>query len=280
MPDIANFPYESRYLTLDDGTRIHYVDEGTGTPIVLLHGNPTWSFLYRHIIRELKDSYRCIAFDYPGFGFSESPENYGFTAAEQAEKSLEIIQKLDLPDFYIMMQDWGGPIGFYVAGQMPEKVKGFVIGNTWAWIHKGWRFKVFSTLVGGIIGQTAAYLFNGVIHLFLQTGLHQPIAKADYDMYLMPFKERAKRTPTHVFPRQLIQANEFLRRVEQELPRLEDKPALLVWGLKDFAFKKEEKQRFEATFHNHKTVLLPGASHFVQEDAPLEISRAIREWIA
>ncbi len=279
MPDIPNFPFESHYLRLDDGTRIHYVDEGQGEVIVLLHGNPTWSFLYRHIIQALRDKYRLIAFDYPGFGFSDAPDNYGFTAAEQANKSLEIVQKLDLPGFYLMMQDWGGPIGFYVASQIPEQVKGFVIGNTWAWEHHSWRFKIFSTLVGGIIGRISAYLFNGVIHLFLQTGLHQPIAKSDYDMYLMPFRERKKRKPTHVFPRQLIQAGEFLRIVESGLASLRDKPALLVWGMKDFAFKKEEKLRFEATFPNHTSVILPEASHFVQEDSPEEISRAIRAWI-
>lgn len=92
MPDIPNFPFESHYLRLNDGTQIHYVDEGEGIPIVLLHGNPTWSYLYRHIIKALKDDYRCIAFDYPGFGFSDAPAHYGFTAAEQAEKSLEIIK--------------------------------------------------------------------------------------------------------------------------------------------------------------------------------------------
>ena len=279
MPDIPNFPFDSHYLRLDDGTSIHYVDEGQGEVIVLLHGNPTWSFLYRHIIQALRDKYRLIAFDYPGFGFSDAPDNYGFTAAEQANKSLEIIQKLDLPGFYLMMQDWGGPIGFYVASQIPEQVKGFVIGNTWAWEHHSWRFKIFSTLVGGVIGRISAYLFNGVIHLFLQTGLHQPIAKSDYDMYLMPFRERKKRKPTHVFPRQLIQAGEFLRIVESGLASLRDKPALLVWGMKDFAFKKEEKLRFEATFPNHTSVILPEASHFVQEDSPEEISRAIRAWI-
>lgn len=280
MPDFPNFPFESRYLTLDDGTKIHYVDEGDGIPIVLLHGNPTWSYLYRHIIEELKSEYRCIAFDYPGFGFSDSPDNYGFTASEQAQASLEIIKKLDLPDFYMMMQDWGGPIGFYVASQMPEKVKGFVIGNTWAWVHRSWRFRVFSGIVGGIIGQLASRSFNGVVHLFLQLGLHEHIPKSDYDMYLLPFKDRQKRHPTHIFPKQLIQAHDFLAHVEQSLPNLSEKPALLVWGERDFAFKAEEKHRFEASFPNHKTVILPNASHFVQEDAPQEISQAIREWIA
>lgn len=280
MPDIPNFPFESHYLRLNDGTQIHYVDEGEGIPIVLLHGNPTWSYLYRHIIKALKDDYRCIAFDYPGFGFSDAPAHYGFTAAEQAEKSLEIIKALDLPEFYLMVQDWGGPIGFYVASQIPEKVKGFVIGNTWAWVHHSLRFRIFSGLVGGVIGRTATRLFNGVIHLFLQTGLYQPIAKADYDMYLMPFKNRESRRPTHIFPKQLMQAGDFLSKVEASLPGLRNKPALLVWGERDFAFKREEKERFEASFPNHKTVLLPDAGHFVQEDAPQEISQAIRAWIA
>lgn len=279
MSKIKNFPFQSRYLSLDDGTKIHYVDEGQGVPILLLHGNPTWSFLYRHIIQELKPHFRCIAFDYPGFGLSETPDNYEFTAEEQANAAYEVVQKLSLDGFYIMMQDWGGPIGFYVAGQMPDAVRGFIIGNTWAWKHDSWRFSLFSFLVGTALGPISAHLFNGVIRLFLGMGVYTGLSREDYQMYLMPFKEQSKRKATYIFPQQLIEAAPFLAKVENMLPRVTDKPALLVWGERDFAFQEDERRKFEYLFDEHRTILLPNASHFVQEDAPEEISKAILDWI-
>jgi haloalkane dehalogenase len=275
-----NFPFQSRYLNLDDGTRIHYIDEGQGIPILFLHGNPTWSFLYRHIINALKPHFRCIAFDYPGFGFSSTPENYNFTAAEHAAVALEVVQKLNLNGFYLMTQDWGGPIGFYVATQLPDRVQGFIIGNTWAWPHRGWRFILFSRLVGGPLGRLAALTFNGVIHLFLQLGVKAGLSREDYAMYLLPFKQRQKRKATHIFPRQLEKAHPFLADLEQSLHRVTGKPALIIWGGKDFGFQEEERQKFEALFKTHQTILLPHAGHFIQEDAPLEISRAIMTWFA
>lgn len=278
MTNLKNFPFTSRYLTLEDGTLVHYVDEGTGIPILLLHGNPTWSFLYRHIITALKSNFRCIAVDYPGFGLSEATERYGYTAAEHATIMLKVVEKLQIKDFYIMMQDWGGPIGFYIAGHIPDHVRGFIIGNTWAWTHNNWRFSLFSFLVGGLTGQYAAYLVNGVVRLFLGMGIKSRLSREDYQMYLLPFKKRSKRKPTYIFPRQLIQAEPFLKQVEQLLPNLSDKPALLVWGEKDFAFKDMELRRFEEIFANHKTIMLPNAGHFVQEDAPNEISQAIKAW--
>jgi haloalkane dehalogenase len=101
------------------GCVVHYVDEGTGAPLLLLHGNPTWSFLYRKIIVGLRDRYCCIAVDYPGFGLSTPRRGYGFTPAEHAKVLEELVDHLDLRDITLMVQDWGGPIGFAVATRQP-----------------------------------------------------------------------------------------------------------------------------------------------------------------
>src|SRR5688572_26839324 len=103
------YPFESRYRDVA-GARIHYIDEGSGRPLLLLHGNPTWSFAYRDIVRGLRDRYRCIAVDYPGFGLSQAPPGYGFTPAEHAGVLERLVLDLDLVGVTLMVQDWGGPI--------------------------------------------------------------------------------------------------------------------------------------------------------------------------
>lgn len=272
------FPFEPHYLMLENGARIHYVDEGNGPVILLLHGNPTWSFLYRKIIDALKEDFRLIAPDYPGFGLSTAPQPYEFTAAEQAASMQEFVQKLGLDDMMIMVQDWGGPIGFGIAVDQPERVHGFIIGNTWAWPLERSGHKLFSTIMGGWTGQFYAWCCNGIVDFFMTQGVEQPLAPEVYAMYEAPFAQRASRTPTYVFPAQLWDAQAYLGHVYAHLPVLSDKPALIVWGTQDFAFKTPERERFETLFPNHKTVLLETASHFIQEDAAEEITEEIRFW--
>ncbi|RLJ16017.1 alpha/beta hydrolase [bacterium endosymbiont of Escarpia laminata] len=272
------FPYQSQYLILDNGARVHYVDEGKGPVLLLLHGNPTWSFLYRHIIAELKNEFRVVAPDYPGFGLSSAPQGYRFTAAEQAASMVEFVEKLDLWGLTLMVQDWGGPIGFFIAEKHPDRVKGFVIGNSWAWPLERNGQKIFSSLMGGWPGQFMAWCCNGVVRFFMSKGLERDLSDAEMAMYLAPFSERNARRQTHVFPAQLRDAAPFLQEVYSGLSGLSDRPALIIWGVEDFAFQEPERTRFEKIFSNHQTVLLEDAAHFIQEDAPSEITEAIRHW--
>ena len=273
------FPFEHRYIHMDDGAHIHYVDEGEGEALLMLHGNPTWSFLYRKMIAKLRGKFRCVALDYPGFGLSEAPPGYGFLPHEHSHIVERFVDELGLKDLTIIVQDWGGPIGLGLAGRRPELAKRFVIGNTWAWPLVGnRRVEQFSWLMGGPIGRAMAYSFNGVVRFFLREGLvHRPDPEV-YRMYLAPFKERRHRRQTAIFPRQLIKAAEYLSEVEQGLSTVADRPVLFTWGTKDFAFREPERERFKQIFTLHRTVLL-NASHFWQEDAADEACAAILDWI-
>ncbi len=165
-PDKALFPFESRYLQLDDGK---------GPTLLLRHGNPTWSFLYRDIIAGVKARFRLVAPDYPGFGLSRATEGYGFTPAEHARAISALVRKLDLKNIVIMMQDWGGPIGFAVALENPERVRGFVIGNTWAWPLERPGQKGFSLLMGGLAGTIRCLVLQRRCPLFhVQGRRHGP----------------------------------------------------------------------------------------------------------
>lgn len=129
-PDRALYPFESRWFDSPRG-RMHYIDEGSGQPILLCHGNPTWSFLYREIIIRLRDRFRCIAADNLGFGLSEGPSGYGYTLEDHAQVFGDLVDHLGLDQFVTMVQDWGGPIGLAVATGRAERVSGIVLGTTW-----------------------------------------------------------------------------------------------------------------------------------------------------
>lgn len=272
------FPFESRYVDVA-GSRVHYVDEGTGPPLLLLHGNPTWSFLYRGIIGGLRDRYRCIAVDHPGFGLSSAAPGYGFTPAEHAEVLEQLVVRLDVHDVTMMVQDWGGPIGFAVATRLPERFAAFVIGNTWAWPKADLGTQLFSRLLGGAIGRRLIVNRNLFVERVLPGGVRLvKLPDAVMGAYRGPFPTPASRRPTAIFPREILASRPFLADIERRLGRLRDRPALIVWPTKDVAFGGRERRRWEEVFPDHRTVSLEGAGHYIQEDATDEIVSAIREW--
>jgi haloalkane dehalogenase len=274
------YPFESHYAHID-GAAVHYVDEGSGPPMLLLHGNPTWSFLYRDVIKGLRDRYRCIALDYPGFGLSRAAPGYGYTPAEHAAVVEQLVSHLDLTDVTLMVQDWGGPIGFAVATRNAERFSAFVIGNTWAWPKADLGTRIFSGLLGGPIGGYLILQRNAFIEKILPANVKRRELPRDVmDAYRGPFPTPQARRPMHVFPREILASRPFLSQIERDLPKLSDRPALLVWPTKDVAFKERERKRWEQAFPDHRTVILDGAGHFIQEDAADEIVSAISEWDA
>ena len=206
----ALFPVEHRFLNLD-GARIHYVDEGSGETLLLLHGNPSWSFLYRKIIAALKSDYRCVALDYPGYGMSDAPSGYGFTPREHSAVLERFVDHLGLRDLTLMVQDWGGPIGLGLAGRRPELVRRLIIGNTFAWPLSGERrIHLFSWVMGGPIGWSLTWAFNFVPKVFFARGLAQKTEPSVLAMYLAPWRDRARRRAAVIAPRQLVRATPYL----------------------------------------------------------------------
>ena len=274
------FPVEHRFIDLD-GARIHYADEGTGEPVLLLHGNPTWSFLYRKIIAGLRDEFRCIAPDYPGYGMSSAPPGYRYTPAEHSAVMERFVDQLGLSGLTLMVQDWGGPVGLGLAGRRPELVRRLIIGNTVAWpLAPEPRVRLFSAVLGGPVGRVLNRWFNFAPRVFFARGFGQPVPPEIMRAYLAPWRDPQRRAPAAIAPRQLIAAAGYLAEVEAGLPKIADRPALIVWGMKDFAFRDSARRRFEQAFPDHRTVLLPGASHFIQEDAGEQIAAEFKNFRA
>jgi haloalkane dehalogenase len=276
-PDL--YPFQSRYAQVA-GHSVHFVDEGTGPPLLLLHGNPTWSFAYREIIEGLSDIYRCIAPDLPGFGLSRAAPGYGFTPAEHAEVLEQlVVEHLDLTGVTMMVQDWGGPTGFDVATRHPERFVAFVIGNTWAWPKSDFGTQLFSRFLGGPIGGYLILRRNAFVERGIPGNVKRhKLSDQVMDAYRGPFPTPESRRPVHVFPREILGSRPFLAEIESRLGTVRGRPALLVWPTRDIAFKTRERKHWEQLFPNHKTIFLEGAGHYIQEDAPLEVVEAIRAW--
>jgi haloalkane dehalogenase len=272
------YPFEDHFAELG-GARVHYLDEGSGPPLLLLHGNPTWSFLYRDVIAGLRDRFRCIAPDHPGFGLSTPPPGYGFTPAEHARVIERLVLDLDLHGVTMMAQDWGGPIGFAAATRHPQRFAAFVIGNTWAWPKSDPGTQAFSRLVGGPIGRRLIASRNVFVERILPGAVRRgPLPDGVMAAYRGPFPTPGSRRPVAVLPREILGSRPFLAEVEAGLGALRDRPALIVWPTRDPAFGARERERWEALFPDHETRLLEGAGHYIQEDAAGEIVAAIRAW--
>jgi haloalkane dehalogenase len=272
------FPFADHYADID-GARVHYVDEGSGPPLLLLHGNPTWSFLYRDIIAGLRDRFRCIAPDYPGFGLSVAPPGYGYTPAEHAKVIEALLLRLDLTEVTLMVQDWGGPIGFAVAARQPDRFAAFVIGNSWAWPKFDPGTQLFARVLGGPIGGYLIRHRNFFVERIIPLGVRRKkLPEAVMAAYRGPFPTPRSRQPVHVFPREILGSKAFLTGVAAALPGLADRPALIVWADHDVAFRDAERRRWEATFPDHHTVILEGAGHYLQEDAAADVVEAITDW--
>lgn len=277
----ASFGATPKFLDLPDGVRVHYVDEGSGPVLLFLHGNPAWSFQWRTLIGQLRDSYRCVALDYPGFGLSTAPRSFGFGPEAQSRVVEAFVDRLALKDITLVAQDWGGPIGLGMAGRRPDLVAGVVLGNTWAWRTDPLSPRgLFSLIAGGPIGEFLQVNFNGVARFAVDQGIVGPVPREIPDGYSAPFLPRDRRGIAAYYPGQILAAGEYFDRVEAGLHRLANRPALIFWGLRDPGFPREDLERFERAFPNHRTVPLPAADHFFFEDAPSIVVAEIRRFAA
>lgn len=272
------YPFEDRWFERD-GSAMHYIDHGRGeTPVVMFHGNPTWSFLYRDVIAALGPDVRCIACDYPGFGFSDHPPGYGYTPPEHAEWVEAWLDSLDLPPFVMVVQDWGGPIGLRYAVRHPERIAGLVVLNTWAW-PTDLTGALFSSVMGGPIGKYLCLEKNFFADRIVRGGMYYAKRKAPevFSAYTDPFPTRKERLGTYVFPRSIRAEASWLAQLERDLEELRGKPAELVWGMRDKAFGSEKTiARWLLHVPTARVNRLQKASHYLQEDQPEEIADATR----
>ncbi len=280
-PSHELFPFENRWFESSVGL-VHYVDEGSGPPILFLHGNPTWSFVYRNIIAALRQTFRCIAPDYPGFGLSVRPEKYGYTPQEQARIVAELVDHLGLDQMIVMGQDWGGPIACAVASRDPDRVRGVVMANTSMLMSDRLPNRIFSTMMSSRLMQRQILERNFFVDKMIPLATSRKLTEEEMDHYRKVQPSPDMRVGVAELPRQLRLARDWLESVRTRVEQtLREKEALFVWGAKDIAFPpRVYLPKWQAAFPNSVTVLIPDAGHFVQEDAPEKVVRSISDRFA
>ena len=275
VPSPKLYPFASRWLETSVG-QMHYVDEGQGTPILFLHGNPTWSFLYRHLISALRDNFRCVAVDYPGFGLSDRPSGYGYTPGEQAGVVGELVDRLDLDGFIVMGHDWGGPIGLSMAAARADRIAGLILGNTWFWPSDR-RARCFSAVMSSRPVQRAITDRNFFVERLVPLGVVRELGDEEMEHYRGVQPTAELRVGVAELPRQIVAATPWLAELAATVPaKLGDTRALLTWPRRDPAFPaKKMLPRVCAAFRDPTVVELPEARHFFQEDASVDVAAAI-----
>lgn len=276
--DPSEYPFEDHWLAYRDGC-IHYIDEGEGPTVLLLHGNPTWSYLYRNVIKELRTDLRLVALDYLGFGMSKAPSSFSFKPQEQAAAVEHLIENLALRQFVLVVQDWGGPIGMSYAVRHSDNLRGILVMNSWVWPASVPQW-LFSLVMGGWpVGYWLQTRKNFFAKTIVPRGIYhaQKVTDLLRKAYTDPFPTPASRRPTWVFPRQIRKARRWLAEIESKLGVLSDIPAKILWGMKDEpGFRPQELARWQSHLERHETEKLEDASHFVQEDRPDRVAAAIR----
>lgn len=275
------YPFASQTLGLDAG-QMHYLDAGSGETIVMVHGTPTWSFLYRHLIAALRDEFRVIAPDHLGFGLSERPADYSYLPQDHARTFEAFVTALDLRDITLVVHDFGGPIGLAYAQNHPENVRRLVVLNTWLWpLQDDFQKVLVGNFLGSPLGRFLCMRYNLEVNVIVPSafGDRALFTPAIQDQYRYPTRDPISREAVWIFARELLGSRDWYATLWAQRDALKDIPALLLWGMQDPVFGPAYLQRWQEVFANAQTVTYPQTGHFVQEEQGAALAPVIREFM-
>ena len=268
----------------DGGAHMAYVDAGSGSPVLFVHGNPTWSWMYRGAMAALAGSHRCVAVDHVGMGRSDKPADYPYRLDRHAENLLALVRRLDLSGVTLVVHDWGGPIGLLAAVREPGRFSKLVISNTAAFRSERmpWQIGLARSPVGGLLVRGPNLFVRGL----MRQGVVDPkkITPEARRGYLWPYGSWADRIALHRFVQDVPTTPDHpswphLVEVEERLSSLSDKPTLLLWGERDWCFGPPFLREFQERMPWAETAALP-AGHLVTEDEPGRYAEALRGFVA
>ncbi|MDR3183084.1 MAG: alpha/beta fold hydrolase [Planctomycetaceae bacterium] len=292
---MIKLPFDSHYLTLSSGLRYHYFDEqryrlrgesSDGREVMLfVHGNPTWAFYWRNLVKAFRDRFRCIAVDHIGCGLSDKPKEsvYSFTLQQRINDLGELIERLDLKQITLVAHDWGGAIGAGAAVKMPERFERFVFLNTAAFISDQCplRIRLCRIPLFGSLAIQGLNLFSlGTLWMASANRLPKEVRQG----LLFPYNNWHNRTAVYRFVQDIPlspvhPSYAVLRHIEESLPQFRSLPVCLIWGMLDWCFSPEYLKRFLQFFPEAVVHRIAGAHHLVVEDAPEETIKAMEDFV-
>jgi haloalkane dehalogenase len=290
------YPFTSRWLDVavdrngardgngDGGSaRLHYIDVGAGEPILFVHGTPTWSFEYRHLIQGLRPTHRCIAVDHLGFGLSERPADASYTPEAHARRLRAFVDRLGLERFTLVVHDFGGPIGLPLALDA-TRVARLVVLNSWMWsFADDAEMTKRAAMVAGGLGRFLYRRLNASLRLIMPSayGDRRKLTRAIHRQYLSVFGDADGRERVlWALARALTGSAAHYDDLWQRRAQLAGTPALIVWGRKDSAFRPSQLSRWRQALPHATVVELPVAGHWPHEEAPDEVLAALRPFLS
>jgi haloalkane dehalogenase len=281
--DREAYPFASREVQLPTG-RVHYIDEGRGEPLLFVHGTPTWSFEFRHLIAALRDRYRCIAPDHLGFGLSERPLGFPYTPEAHAANLSAFVDRLELDRFTLIVHDFGGPIALPIAMRDRTPVAKLVILNSWCWPFAESTDAIRKArIAGGGFGRWLYKYANASLRLIMPSayGDRRKLTPAIHRQYLAVFEDRASRVLVlHALAKALLGSHEFFASLWRDAERLRRIPSLLVWGLKDSAFPPHQLERWRRLLPAARVAALEDAGHWPHEEDPGRVISELEMFLA
>src|SRR3989440_5681746 len=283
----GTYPFAPQYY-VNRGFEMHFVDEGQGEPVVMLHGDPTWGYLYRNFIPSLARQYRCIVPDQMGMGKSAVPQDRSLYRLEQHVSNLEaLLLSLDVRDLTLVLHDWGGPVGLGFATRHPERIKRLVLMNTWAFAPwPGGAFPRLLELIRSERGEAFVLKKNGYLEPALLGTTHhtEHLTKTVMAAYRAPFPTPESRLAMLCWSRDIpIQETDVsyaeMKQIERSLTQFSAIPILLLWGMNDPVLSEPVLRTWQSIYPQAITYEIEDASHFLQEDAPARIVNCIEAFL-
>lgn len=268
--ELEQYPFVPKRLNLG-GVEMSYLDEGEGPVVVMVHGNPSWSYLYRNLVAQLKHRYRCIVPDHIGCGFSDKPQNYDYTLRQHISNLEHLLEHLDVKECVLVVHDWGGAIGMGWAGKHTEKVKGVVVLNTAAFRSRRIPLRI-AVCKWPVFGDLVVRGLNGfagaAVHMAVKRKMRDEVASG----FLAPYNNWSNRVAVLRFVRDIPLGSghpswDTLVEVEKSLEKLEACPMLICWGGKDFCFNDHFYSQWKQRFPKAEAHYFADAGHYVLEDA-------------
>jgi haloalkane dehalogenase len=279
LTDLPEFPFEPRYRQ-HDGLRLAHLDEGKGPPVVFVHGEPTWSFLWRRVIPPvLEGGFRCLAPDLPGFGRSDKPMAHEWYTYDRHTAALSsLLEELDVRDATVVVHDWGGPIGLRAAVEQPERISRMVILDTGLFTGRQPMTEAW-TAFRDFVERTE----DLPIGMLVRRACHRDPGDEVIRGYEAPFPSPEAKAGARAFPLILPTSPEMPgasqgQRVLEAL-RADRRPKLVLWADADPVLPLETGRRFAQALGTEVHRVIANAGHFLQEDAGPEIGRLIAEWL-
>jgi haloalkane dehalogenase len=272
----------SNYLDTRHG-RMHYIDQGEGETILFVHGTPTHSYEFRHLIEALSPTHRCIALDHLGFGQSDRPTGFAYTPEAHAATLREFVWKLNLDRFTLVAHDFGGPIALPLALDTSSRVGRVVLMNTWAWpLDDDPNMARAAALMGGTIGRLLYKHANVSLRMIMPSayGDRRKLTKEIHRHYLDVFRDRSARVLVlHALAKALLDSRAHYQSLLERIDRLRSKPVLIVWGMKDNAFRPYQLDRWQQLLPEAVLVRIDGAGHWPHEEEAAQVVAAMQRFL-